>query len=104
MTAPIGIGYYQRKINVRNGLGLYLFHLRPQAAAQCRRDNPGAFIIGRFDSGDDGTQAHFDWPAEAAAQDFYRTQILPVVNANPGVYSAILGINEKWPDKNIQAE
>jgi hypothetical protein len=99
MTAPIGLGYYQRAVFVRDGLPIYLFHLRPDAAAECRRRNPKAFIVGRFDSGDDARQARFDWSAGTAAQAFFAERIAPAISQYPGAFSAILGINEAWPDK-----
>lgn len=97
MTAPIGVGYYGRAVSVADKLPIYLFHLRPDAALECHRRNPNAFIVGRFDSGEDSTQARFDLPPSTAAAAFYHGQIEPAISRYPGVFSAALGINEAWP-------
>jgi hypothetical protein len=112
VSAPIGVGHYQRGCPSRPGLFLIIAHLCWALVESLRANDRNLFIVGRFDQGRDGEQLPFPADylafadeaalvkhANAAADGFFDGRIAPVVRARPGVFWAALGPNEAIPGR-----
>jgi hypothetical protein len=112
VSAPIGVGHYQRGCPSRPGLFLIIAHLCWALVESLRASDRDLFIVGRFDQGRDGEQlplpadylafadeAALVKHANAAADGFFDGRIAPVVRARPGVFWAALGPNEAIPGR-----